>query len=242
MGKVVSRQVKPGEPGAFSGPGPYPSGDEIARSALQVYRRRDDFERVAPLLPDRGSGQETRLKFVHTEPLPLLDTGGEVILDPELAKKASVVSAGSEKGTFAGGKGADVGQGRLTSLTLGNFVVRNVPVNIQSTRRFAAAARGKQVDGILGTMLLYRFLPTFDYKDGELVLRHRRGGWPGDASTGHSSLGSFANRRTPTERWARLFVSAAPDLLALVLDPAAMARIRERPLLNFSSLKRPTQT
>jgi IS4 transposase len=45
--------------------------------------------------------------------------------------------------------------------------------------------------------------------------------------------GSLADRRTPTERWARLFVSAAPDLLALVLDPAAMARIRERPLRNF---------
>lgn len=45
--------------------------------------------------------------------------------------------------------------------------------------------------------------------------------------------GSLADRRTPTERWARLFVSAAPDLLAVVLDPAAMARIRERPLLKF---------
>lgn len=45
--------------------------------------------------------------------------------------------------------------------------------------------------------------------------------------------GSLADRRTPTERWARLFVSAAPELLALVLDPAAMARIRERPLRNF---------
>ena len=45
--------------------------------------------------------------------------------------------------------------------------------------------------------------------------------------------GSLADRRTPIERWARLFVSAASDLLALVLDPAAMARNRERPLLNF---------
>lgn len=40
-------------------------------------------------------------------------------------------------------------------------------------------------------------------------------------------------RRTPAERWARLLVSAAPDLLALVLDPPAMARTRERPLLQF---------
>jgi hypothetical protein len=35
------------------------------------------------------------------------------------------------------------------------------------------------------------------------------------------------------ERWARLFISAAPDLLALMLDPAVMARTRERPLLQF---------
>jgi putative transposase len=45
--------------------------------------------------------------------------------------------------------------------------------------------------------------------------------------------GSLADRRTPQERWARLLVSAAPDLLALVLDSAAMARTRERPLLGF---------
>ena len=45
--------------------------------------------------------------------------------------------------------------------------------------------------------------------------------------------GNLGERRTPWERWARLFVSAAPELLALVLDTAAMARTRERPLLEF---------
>jgi IS4 transposase len=45
--------------------------------------------------------------------------------------------------------------------------------------------------------------------------------------------GSLGERRTPLERWARLFVSATPELLALVLDPVAMARTRERPLLRF---------
>ena len=45
--------------------------------------------------------------------------------------------------------------------------------------------------------------------------------------------GALGERRTPVERWARLFVSAALDLLALVLDSVAMARIRERPLLQF---------
>ncbi len=45
--------------------------------------------------------------------------------------------------------------------------------------------------------------------------------------------GALGERRTPLERWARLFVSATPELLALLLDPVAMARFRERPLLRF---------
>jgi IS4 transposase len=45
--------------------------------------------------------------------------------------------------------------------------------------------------------------------------------------------GALGERRTPMERWARLFVSAVPDLLALVLDSALMARTRERSLLLF---------
>jgi IS4 transposase len=51
--------------------------------------------------------------------------------------------------------------------------------------------------------------------------------------------GALAERRTPMERWARLFVSAAPELLALMLDPVAMARTRERPLLQFFAAEAP---
>jgi IS4 transposase len=51
--------------------------------------------------------------------------------------------------------------------------------------------------------------------------------------------GNLAGRRTPMERWARLVVSAAPDLLALVLDPARMAPPRERLLLRFFRAEAP---
>ena len=44
--------------------------------------------------------------------------------------------------------------------------------------------------------------------------------------------GALGERRTPMERWARLFVSTVPDLLALVLDSVVMARTRERSLLQ----------
>ena len=50
---------------------------------------------------------------------------------------------------------------------------------------------------------------------------------------------NMGERRTPLERWARLFASAAPELLALVLDSAAMARVRERPLLQFFAAEAP---
>jgi IS4 transposase len=45
--------------------------------------------------------------------------------------------------------------------------------------------------------------------------------------------GALGERRTPLERWARLFVSTTPELLALILDPIAMAQSRERLLLRF---------
>lgn len=49
----------------------------------------------------------------------------------------------------------------------------------------------------------------------------------------------LATDRVPLERWARLFVSAAPEFLAIVLDPAVMARYRERRLLPFLAREAP---
>jgi IS4 transposase len=45
--------------------------------------------------------------------------------------------------------------------------------------------------------------------------------------------GGLGPHRTPFERWARLFVSAAATLLTIILDAAPMARLRERMLLPF---------
>lgn len=49
----------------------------------------------------------------------------------------------------------------------------------------------------------------------------------------------LGDRRTPLERWARLFVCAAPDLLAVVLDPVTMAHYREQRLLPFLAQEAP---
>ncbi|MFZ1131038.1 MAG: aspartyl protease family protein [Terriglobales bacterium] len=142
----------------------------------------------APPYQHESLAQPVRVPFVQTDPLPLIevrvnggkplffliDTGaGEIIVDDALAKEVGISSLGSSTGRFAGDKRSTYEHGRLDSLTLGGLTVKNIPVWIQSTRRYAAVAPGKKVDGILGTVFLYEFLSTLDYEKGQLTLRPR---------------------------------------------------------------------
>jgi hypothetical protein len=102
----------------------------------------------------------------------LLDTGAsEVIINSETASRLGVEDFGDETGTYAGGKKAAFKHGSIDSLILGQLTVKNVPVNLLNTTKFSAAAGGRKVDGIIGTVLLYHFLSTIDYRKGELILR-----------------------------------------------------------------------
>src|SRR5215813_5152503 len=89
-----------------------------------------------------GNGTSTRVKFVKTDPLPIvnvrvnggkevtffIDTGGsEVTLDTEFAKELGVPQFGAVQGTFSGGQHAEVQLGRIESLALGDWTVKNVP-------------------------------------------------------------------------------------------------------------------
>jgi predicted aspartyl protease len=187
--------------------------DEVqARIMLaEACYRRDDFARAAVLLRAagqhgrakmlasfegrkpyevEGKGDTTTVKFVATDPLPLvrvyvnggkevtffLDTGApEVILDADFARELAIPLFGSEEGTFAGGKRASVGFGRIDSLTLGGWVIRNVPVGTLNTRALSKVLGAERVDGAIGTVLFYHFLTTLDYPRGELVLRRNTG-------------------------------------------------------------------
>ena len=136
----------------------------------------------------RGDGQITRLKFLRTDPLPLItvrvnggdevtffiDTGGsEVALDTAFAKELGVPLFGTVQGTFSGGQHAEVQQGRIESLTVGDWTVKNLPVAMLPLRQLSAGLGAKQIDGIIGTTLFYHFLATLDFPHGELVLRRK---------------------------------------------------------------------
>jgi hypothetical protein len=135
-----------------------------------------------------GNGTSTRLKFVKTDPLPLInvrvnggdevtffiDTGGsEVTLDTEFAKELGLQPFGAVKGTFSGGQHAEVQLGRIQSLTVGDWTVKNVPTAMIPLRQLSKGLGVKQINGIIGTTLFYHFLVTMDYPHGELVLRRK---------------------------------------------------------------------
>ena len=135
-----------------------------------------------------GDGQTTRPKFLNTGPLPLvsvrvnggdevtffIDTGGsEVALDTDFAKELGVPQFGAVQGTFSGGQPAEVQQGRIESLTVGDWTVNNLPVAMLPLRQLSEGLGAKQIDGIIGTTLFYHFLATLDFPHGELVLRRK---------------------------------------------------------------------
>lgn len=136
----------------------------------------------------QGNGTSTHVKFVKTDPLPVLtvrvnggrevtffiDTGGsEVVLDTDFAKELGVPQFGAVQGTFSGGQHTEVHQGRIESLTLGDWTIKNLPAVMLPLRQLSKGFGVKQIDGIIGTTLFYHFLATMDYPHGELVLRRK---------------------------------------------------------------------
>jgi hypothetical protein len=135
-----------------------------------------------------GNGTSIRMKFVRTDPLPLvnvrvnggdevtffIDTGGsEVTLDTDFAKELGVPKFGAIQGTFSGGQHTEVQLGRIDSLAIGDWTVKNVPTAMLPLRQLSEGLGVKQINGIMGTTLFYHFLATMDYPHGELVLRRK---------------------------------------------------------------------
>lgn len=157
------------------------AGREAMARKLESFGTRRPYELAAP-------AGVTHVQFVATDPLPvvrvsvnhsrpvffLIDTGaGELIIDTEFAAAIGVRRFGAEESRYAGDQTASYVHGAIDSLTLGDLVIHNLPVQLLPTRRFAAAAGGRPVDGIIGTVLLYHFRTTLDYAAAALVLRPR---------------------------------------------------------------------
>jgi hypothetical protein len=143
-------------------------------------------------------GASAEARFVQTDPLPvievavngraptffIIDTGGaELVIDDVYADSVHAVRFGADSATFAGGRRGSFEHGAVDSVTIGGVTVHDLPVSILSTRRFAGAAGGRRVDGIVGTVFLYHFLATLDYRGGALRLAPRGSALATDSAT-----------------------------------------------------------
>ena len=149
------------------------AGEELRATQLESFAGQEPNRILADV-------EMTSLPFVATDPLPLvrlsvngspkalflIDTGGgELILNAEFAAQVGARTVGSSEGLFAGGQRLETHSGRVDSLVLGEFELRDVPVNVNPGI--------KGVAGILGTIPLYHFFSTLDYVNGALVLRRK---------------------------------------------------------------------
>ncbi len=113
----------------------------------------------------------------HKEVNFLVDTGAaEIMIDADFAKEINLKSFGEKTGVFAGGQKATTYLSKIESISLGDLKVQNIPVKIVPVRPVSQIFGGKQIDGIIGTVLFYHFITTLDYPKGEIIFRKQTKG------------------------------------------------------------------
>jgi tetratricopeptide (TPR) repeat protein len=149
-------------------------------------KKMEYFTNIQPYQMDIDFN-EISIKFIVTDPLPIVEViinnvckgffiidtgGGELILCEDFAKKTEISSFGIEKGNgFGGGKKAPMSHGAISSITIGELQVKNIPIVTLNLNQLELG--GYKIDGIIGTVFLYQFLSTIDYKNGQLILRNK---------------------------------------------------------------------
>ena len=104
-----------------------------------------------------------------------VDTGGgEIGLDTEFAKELRLpLWASNERETLRGRPHGQSFHSKIDSIGLGEWTVKNVPAEVLGLRALSSMLGVPRIDGVIGTIFLYHFLATIDYRAGELVLEKR---------------------------------------------------------------------
>jgi predicted aspartyl protease len=132
--------------------------------------------------------ESAQLAMLAVDPLPLVELsvngrdpsvflvdtgGGELLLDSDFAREVGAQLFGGHEGLFAGGRRAPVQEGRVDEIRLDEVVLRAVPVHVMSTAPFSGIAGGRRLCGVVGALLLHRFIARFDFAAARLVLFSR---------------------------------------------------------------------
>jgi len=101
----------------------------------------------------------------------LFDSGGSNLIDTEVAKALGIGASGNAAGSGVGTNTEAVQFGTVDRLAIGGAVLRKQVFAIVPVRAGFGVASGQPVDGLIGFEVLARFVTTFDYGGGRIVLQ-----------------------------------------------------------------------
>ena len=108
----------------------------------------------------------------------IFDTGGSNVVDGKVAAEIGALGVGSAQGNGVGSQTESLSFANISTLQVGNAVLKNQLFAIAPTRQGFGVSAGRQVDGLIGWEVLARYVTTFDYANNQVVLA-----LPGSAQT-----------------------------------------------------------
>ena len=101
----------------------------------------------------------------------LFDTGGSNIVDADVAKQIGLRAAGTGSGGGVGSANEAFQFATVDALGVGGATLRKQVFAVAPVHAGFGMSSGKPVDGLIGFEVLARFVTTFDYGNGRVVLR-----------------------------------------------------------------------
>jgi hypothetical protein len=100
----------------------------------------------------------------------IFDTGGQNVVDPEVAKAIGAVGHGTAQGGGVGDTTESLSFAMVKREQVGDALLRDQLFAIAPTRQGFGMAAGKPIDGLIGWEVLARYVTTFDYANRRVVL------------------------------------------------------------------------
>ena len=101
----------------------------------------------------------------------IFDTGGQNIVDADVAKQLGLGASGNATGSGVGSATEALQFATVSALGVGEATLRNQVFAVAPVHAGFGISSGKPVDGLIGFEVLARFLTTFDYGKNQVVLR-----------------------------------------------------------------------
>jgi Aspartyl protease/PDZ domain len=101
----------------------------------------------------------------------LFDTGGSNIIDADVAKQLGLGATGTASGSGVGSATESINFAVVDALGVGDATLRKQVFAVAPVHAGFGMSSGKPVDGLIGFEVLARFVTTFDYGNGRIVLQ-----------------------------------------------------------------------